>query len=109
MIDHATSDVYKAARTKLKVECSRARGAMSTTIRRFLSSMDDTQQRMAKKFDVCFTEKKAYCSPNTLRCWNSNLTMELTWAQAYRTPDSAKAFTSYIAKSFNSDTQSDED
>ena len=35
--------------------------------------------------------------------------MELTWAQVYRTPDSAKAFTSYIAKNFNSDTQSDED
>ena len=35
MIDHATSDVYKAATAKLKVECSRARGATSTTIERF--------------------------------------------------------------------------
>ena len=68
LIDHATSDIYKAATAKLKVECSRARGDTSTTIKCFLSSMDDTQQRMAKKFDVCFTEKKTYCSPNTLRC-----------------------------------------
>ena len=52
LIDHSTSDVYKAAMAKLKVECSRTRGATSTTIGRFLSSMDDTQQGIAKKFDV---------------------------------------------------------
>ena len=54
-----TSDVHQAAMAKLKVERSRAKGesaATSTTIGRFLSSMDDeTRERMAKKFDVCFT------------------------------------------------------
>ena len=44
LIDHATSDVHKAAVANLKVERSRARGesaATSITIRRILSSMDD--------------------------------------------------------------------
>lgn len=62
LIDHATSDVHKAAMAKLKVERSRARGesaTTSTTIGRFLSSMDnETRERMAKKFDVCFMMAK---------------------------------------------------
>lgn len=44
LIDHATSDVHKAAMSKLKVKCSRARGESvdtSTTIGHFWSSMDD--------------------------------------------------------------------
>ena len=53
LIDHATSDVHKAAMAKLKVERSRARGesaATSTTIGRFLSSMDDeTRERMVRR------------------------------------------------------------
>ena len=26
-------------------------------------------------------QRKAYCSPNTPHCWNSNFAMEVTWAQ----------------------------
>ena len=53
-----TTDVDKAAMGKLKVERSRFRGesaATSTMIGWFWSSMDnETRERMAKKFSVCF-------------------------------------------------------
>ena len=88
LIDHATSDVHKAAMAKLKVERSRARGesaTTSTTIGRFLSSMDnETRERMAKKFDVCFMmakESLLFTKYNCSNCWNSNFAMEVTWAQ----------------------------
>ena len=62
LIDHATSDAHKVAMAKLKLECSRASGepaATSTTIGRLLSSMDDeTRERMARKFDVCYMMAK---------------------------------------------------
>ena len=85
------------------------RGATSTTIERFFvfdgrhTTEDGEEVRcvLHGKESLLFTKYPALL--------NLNLTMELTWAQAYHTPDSAKTFTSYIAKSFNSDTQSDED
>jgi len=51
LINHATSDGHKAAMSKLKVKCSRARGesaATSTMIRRFWPSMDDETQENGK-------------------------------------------------------------
>ena len=85
LIDYATSQVHKASMSKLKVEQLRARGesaATSTMIRCILSSLDDeTQERMVKKFDVCFMIAKESLpfTNNTPPCWNSNLAMELTW------------------------------
>lgn len=104
LIDHATSDVHKAAMAKMRMANSRASGesaATSTTIGRFLSSMDDeTRSRMAKKFDVCYTMAKESI-PFTK--YPALLEMEsrhgVDIGHAYRTPDSAKAFTSYIARS----------
>ena len=62
LIDHVTSEVHKASKSKLKVERSRARGesaATSTTIGYILSSLDDeTREKMVKKFDVCFMMAK---------------------------------------------------
>ena len=79
-----TSDAHKVAMAKLKLECSRASGesaATSTTIGRLLSSIDDeTRERMAIKFDACYMMAKESL-PFTKYPWNSNLAMELTWAQ----------------------------
>ena len=104
LMDHATSDVHKASMAKLKVERSRAMGesaATSSTIGRLLSSMDDeTRGRMAKKFDVCFVmakESLPFTKYPALLELESRHGVDL--GPAYRTPDSAKAFTSYIAKS----------
>ena len=103
-IDHATSDVHKVAMAKLKLECSRASGesaATSTTIGRLLSSMDDeTQERIARKFDVCYMmakESLPFTKYPALLELESRHGVDL--GPAYRTPDSAKSFTSYIAKS----------
>jgi len=90
--------------SKLKVECSRAWGelaATSITIGRFWSSMDnETRERMAKKFNVCFMMAKKslpFTKYPTLLELESRHGLDL--GPAYRMPDSAKAFTSYIAKS----------
>ena len=73
LINHATSDAHKVAMAKLKLECSRASGesaATSTTIRRLLSSMDDeTRERMARKFDVCYMED-VESNTLTLSAWD---------------------------------------
>ena len=99
LIDHATNEVHKASMSKLKVEQSRARGesaATSITIGRLLSSMDDeTRERMAKKFDVCFMMAKE--SLPFTKHLESRHGVDL--GPAYHTPDSAKTFTSYISKS----------
>ena len=104
MIDHATSDAHKVAMAKLKLECSRASGesaATSTTIGRLLSSMDDeTRERMARKFDVCYMmakESLPFTKYPALLELESRHGVDL--GPAYRMPDSAKSFTSYIAKS----------
>ena len=104
MIDHATSDAHKVAMAKLKLECSRASGesaATSTTIGRLLSSMDDeTRERMARKFDICYMmakESLPFTKYPALLELESRHGVDL--GPAYRTPDSAKSFTSYIAKS----------
>ena len=62
-IDHATSDIHKATMTESKVEHSRARAESAlhyiNNVGHFLSSMDDeTRERMANKFDVCFMMAK---------------------------------------------------
>ena len=104
LIDHAMSDVHKSSMSKLKVERAKARGesaATSTTIGRLVSSMDDeTRERMAKKFDVCFMmakESLPFTKYPSLLELESRHGVDL--GPAYRTPDSAKAFTGYIAKS----------
>ena len=90
--------------SKLRVERSRARGesaATSTTIGLLLSSMDDEmRERMAKKFDVCFMmakESLPFTKYHALLDLESRHGVDL--GPAYHTPDSAKTFTSYIAKS----------
>lgn len=94
----------KVAMLKLKVEQAKARGesaATSTTIGRLLSSIDDdTEKRMAKKFDVCFVmakESLPFTKYPSLLELESRHGVDL--GPAYHTPDSAKAFTGYIAQS----------
>ena len=59
-MDHATSDVHKAAMAKLKVKCSRATGesaATLSTIWRFVIDGRDARED-GEKFDVCFMMAK---------------------------------------------------
>ena len=95
LINHATSDVHKAAMAKMRMVNSRASGesaATSTTICRFLSSMDDeTRSRMAKKFDVCYTMAKEsipFTKYPALSEMESRHGVDI--GHAYRTPDSAR-------------------
>ena len=104
LMAHATSDVHKAAMVKLKVERSRAKGkseATSSTIGHLLSCMDETGERMAKKFDVCFVMAK-----ESLPSTKYPVLVELEpchgvdLGPAYRMPDSAKASLKASARRF---------
>ena len=104
LIDHATSGAHKAVMAMLKVKRSRVRGesaATSTMIRHFLSSMDDeTRERMAKKFNVCFMmakESLPFTKYPALLELESRHGVDL--GPACHTPDSTNTFTSYITKS----------
>ena len=104
LIDHATSNVHKASMSNLMMEGSRAWDASVVHQPQsgiFLSSMDDgMRQRKAKKFDVSFLIEKE--SIPFMKCPTF---LEVKYSHgvdlrpAYCTPDSAKLFTSYIAKS----------
>lgn len=104
MLDHANSDVHKAAMTKLRADTARGRGesaVVSTPIGRLLSTLDQaTVDRLKYKFDVCYTMAKENMPfskyPPLLELaahHGANV------GPAYNTPDSAKIFTSCIAKS----------
>ena len=104
LIDHATSDAHKAVMAMLKVKRSRVRSqsaATSTMIRRFLSSMDDeTRERMAKKFIVCFMmakESLPFTKYPALLELESRHGVDL--GPACQTSDLANTFTSYNTKS----------
>ena len=57
VLDHARSDQHKAAMTRLRVEQSRAPASTYAPIAWSLLTMDKTvQEKMKKKFDICFVE-----------------------------------------------------
>jgi hypothetical protein len=96
--------VHKAAMAKLRLERSRDSSESATTlttISLFLSSMDnETRRRMTQKFDLCYTMAKESI---TFTKYPALLLLEtrhvVDIGHAYYTPDSAKEFTGYIAKS----------
>ena len=57
VLDHATSEVHKAAMARLRADHAKASGGsavLSSTIGRGLSTLDhETRSRMGRKFDLC--------------------------------------------------------
>ena len=62
VVNHATSDVHKAAMAQKKADCTKASGqsvVLSSPIGRCLANLDDeTRARVRRKFDVCYMMAK---------------------------------------------------
>jgi hypothetical protein len=62
VVDHAKSEVHKAAMSRQKSDSARASGKsvmLSTPIARCLAPFDDeTQARLRRRFDVCYVMAK---------------------------------------------------
>ena len=104
VLDHANSAVHKAAMGHMRVDVIKASGQspmMCSPIGQYLTTLDSrTQARMKKKFDVCYLMAKqgiAFSKYPALLELEARHDVDL--AIAYSTPDSAKSFTGYIAKS----------
>jgi len=104
VIDHANSEAHKTAMSKLHSEQVRQSGSSVVLISRIGQSLlnldETTKQRMRKKFDVCYVMAK-----ESLPFTKYPALVELenrpgvNLGQLYRTADSNKAFTLYIAES----------
>ena len=102
--EHATSEVHRVAMTRQRVDAAKASGgsaALSSTIGRCLSTLDSgTRARMARKFDLCFVMVKQSISfakyPALLELKQRH---DVHISHGYNTADSARLFTSFIAKS----------
>ena len=104
VLDHANSEVHKVAMTKKRADAVKASGGsavQSSTIGRCLSALDSaTRARMEKKFELCFVMAKQSIPfakyPALLELEQRH---EVDIGHAYNTADSARLFTSCIAKS----------
>ena len=100
VLDHARSDQHKAAMTRLRVEQSRAPASTYAPIARSLLTMDKTvQEKMKKKFDICFVmakENMAFRKYPALHELEVRHGVDL--GESYKTKDSAKVFTYYVAE-----------
>ena len=104
IIDHATSKVHIVAMAQKranKIRASRGCAALPSEIGRCLSTLDDvTKAQMEKKFDLCFVMAK---EDIPFAKYPALLDLEQRHAvdvgHAYHTTNSAKQFTTYIARS----------
>ena len=104
IIDHATSKVHIVAMAQKranKIRASRGCAALPSEIGRCLSTLDDvTKAQMEKKFNLCFVMAKEGIP---FAKYPALLDLEQRHAvdvgHAYHTTDSAKQFTTYIARS----------
>ena len=104
VLDHARSEQHKAAMGRLRVEQATAAKAPVTTyapIARSLLTIDKTvQDKVKKKFDICFVmakENMAFRKYPALHELEVRHGVDL--GESYKTKDSAKIFTHYIAES----------
>ena len=103
VLDHARNDQHKSSMSLLHAEQAKATNTPLTAyapIARSLSLMDKSlQERMGKKFDICYVLEKEnlsfrkYPAIHELESHNG-----VDLGQAYATKDSAKSFTHYIAE-----------
>ena len=104
VIEHATSEVHKAAMTRMHSESAKARGesvVLQTPIGRSLCTLDDaTRLQVARRFDVAYVMAKESVP---FAKYPSIVELEqrhgVDLGHAYNTQESAKIFTAYIARS----------
>ena len=104
VLDHATSEVHKVAMTRMQADTAKVRGGsavLTTAIGRSMSTLDsETQARMRQKFELCFVMAKdsiPFAKYPALIQLEERHGVDL--GHAYRTPESTKSFTGFIAKS----------
>ena len=104
VLDHATSEVHKAAMVRLRADSVKASGGsvvLTSAIGRCMSTLDrDTRVRMERKFKLCFVMAKEsipFIKYPAIMQLEERHGVDL--GHAYRTPDSAKSFTGFIATS----------
>ncbi len=105
MLDHARSDVHLTAMSKLRADMAKENGesaVLSSPLVRCVVSLDDIALgRLKLKFNIlCYMMAKQslpFAKYPPLLELQAHLGADL--GTAYNTPDSAKVFTTYIAKS----------
>ena len=101
VIDHATSEQYRSAMSRMLAEAAKASSLPITSyspIARSLLVMDDTtRDRMRKKFDICYViarEGMPFRKYPILYALEERHSVDLGFA--YKTNEAAKTFTHYI-------------
>ena len=104
VLDHARSEQHRIAMVQLRAEQAKTTNAPIATyapIARSMHILDNSaQERMSKKFDICFMTAKeniAFHKYPAIHALESRHGVNL--GQSYATKDSAKSFTHYIAES----------
>lgn len=92
MLNHAKSDIYKAAMTRMQGDGVRLRGECNTkhTLDHLLSTLDQaTCHQLKLRFDICYVMAKQNLPFST---YSALLELEAHHeAELYKTLDSAKA------------------
>ena len=104
VLDHAASEVHKVAMTRKRADDAKASGGsamLSSTIGCCLATLDSgTRARMERKFDLCYVmAKQSIPFAKYSALIELEQRHEVDIGHAYNTADSARLFTSFIAKS----------
>ena len=104
VLDHATSEVHKVAMARMRADAAKAHGEsaiLTTAIGRSMCGMDSqTQARVIRKFELSYVMAKEsipFAKYPALLQLEQHHGVDI--GHAYNTPESAKAFTGFIAKS----------
>ena len=100
IVDHANSDQHKAAMNHLRSSLSVPITEYSPIARGLLTMDETSHDRVGKKFDICYMMAKE-CLPFTKYSALHELEAKhgVDLGYAYRTKDSARLFSHYIARS----------
>ena len=103
IVNHANSDQHQAAMIRVRSEAAKATSQPMTSyspIAQSLLRMDDEVMEHMKKFDICYLMAKKALNSINIRpymSWKARHGVDLGFA--YKTKDSAKSFTHFIAES----------
>ena len=104
VVDHARSNVPKAAMSRLRADSAREKGEsaiLSTSLGRCLAALDEVSYgRVKLRCGICYTTAKQslpFAKYPALLELEAHHGADLGFV--YNTPDSAKLFTTYVAKS----------
>lgn len=100
VVDHAKSDQHKAAMIHVRKASNQPIKTYSPIARSLLTMDETTQKRMERKFDICYVmAKESMAFKKYPSLYSLELRHGVNLGQAYKTKDSAKYFTHYIAES----------